>query len=134
MYEIKDIKDGYGRNFLIPQGMAKVANKANLKWLESIKSEADKLRQDREKKAKEKALTLEKIKLEIELNVGKEGTVFGGVSRAMIISELKKLGFQLDKNQIDMPVKIKGLGEFEVPIDLGCGVEVKIKVVILPKE
>ncbi len=134
MHEVKDVKTGYGRNFLIPSGIAKVANKSNLRWLELIKLQSDNLRQTKEKLAKEKASALEKIKLKIELRTDKDNNVFGVVNQRIIISELKKLGFDLDKNQIDTQFKIKELGEFEVPVDLGYGVETKIKIITSPKK
>lgn len=131
MHEIKEVKDGYANNFLIPNGLARVANEVGLKWLITVKNNIEVIRKKNEKSASEIAEQLKKINLKIYLKADKEGNVFGSVGQNMIVDLLKKEGIKIDNSQIELPSKIKNVGEFEIPIELGFGVAANVKLAVL---
>lgn len=134
MYEIKEVKNGYAKNFLIPNGLAKFAGEGSLKWLGSVQNNLEVNRKKNEKAVKETAERLEKINLKAYLKADKEGNVFGSVTQNMIADLLKKEGIEINKSQIELSVKIKNLGEFEIPVELGLGSVAKVKLMVLKQE
>ncbi len=123
--EIKNVADGYARNFLIPQGLAVLATDSALR----LKASADQKTILQEKQSKE---TGEKIKneiLEFSLKHGEKGGLFGSLKAQDILLELEKRGY---KNiEIEIPRPIKTTGEHEVKINCGGGIYSKIKVRVL---
>ena len=116
---IVSVKPGYARNFLIPQGMALVANKKNKDVLEvQIKAQEERIRK---MMAENSALTekLEGTVVRIATKAGTSGKIFGSVSYVHIASALKELyGIELDKKKIRMPEEIKMLGKYTCEIVL----------------
>lgn len=126
--EVKTVKDGYGMNFLIKNGYAKAATPNNLKQLEKETSE---------KALEENLLVLEmqdlKKKLEqtpltFKVKTGSGDRVFGSVSTKQIASELKKLGYDIDKKKIQLDGEISSLGVHNVTLVLHKKVLATIKV------
>ena len=129
-FDIKEVKDGYVRNFLLPKKLVQIATKTTLAQL--------KIQKESEEKAIAKLLgELEKIvdalKKEVlifQLKVGDKGEVFGSVSVDKIIESLKAKGFEIKKEQIDLETPIKSLGEHVINIRLDREVKGTIKVKI----
>ena len=129
-FDIKEVKDGYVRNFLLPKKLVQIATKTTLAQL--------KIQKESEQKAIAKLLgELEKIvdalKKEVlifQLKVGDKGEVFGSVSVDKIIESLKAKGFEIKKEQIDLETPIKSLGEHVINIRLDREVKGTIKVKI----
>lgn len=117
--DIVSVKDGYGRNFLIPKKMAIVANSSNKKILaENKKQQAHK-----EAKLKEEALALaaqlKDKKVTIGAKVSSTGKIFGSVNTIQIAEAINKLGFNIDRKQISIEEDvIKGIGEYVAKIKL----------------
>ncbi|MEM1406609.1 MAG: 50S ribosomal protein L9 [Bacteroidota bacterium] len=124
------VKPGYGRNYLIPQGFAILANESNQKMIsENIKQaahKAEKLKKDAEDLAKKIGNTV----LEIGTKAGDSGKIFGAVTTLQVSEVLKGKGIDVDRKKISLPT-IKEVGEYDAVIDLHREVkhEIQIKVV-----
>jgi large subunit ribosomal protein L9 len=125
---VVSVKDGYGRNFLIPRKLAAPATEGNLKQIEM---EAKKFKV-REAKEEQDATTmkgdLEKISLTIPMKAGEADVLFGSVTSADIATALEKEGYTIDKRKIEIGEPIKRLGVYQVPIRLFRSVTAEIKV------
>lgn len=126
--DIKDVADGYARNFLIPGGLAQAATKASLKKAEEIKKEKE-LRSEKEfKNAQELAEKLEGILVNIKAKADESGKLYAAVKAEDISEEIKKKGFDLAKAKFVIKEPIKEIGEHEIAIDLDHGLEVRCVV------
>lgn len=117
-YEIKNVKNGYGRNFLLPRKMAEMATKAFLKNLDSrIKSE-----ENRKIKIAEKlSWILEKLKergIVIKEKTNEKGELFGSVSQKIIAEKLKEEGFDIPEECVELKENIKHIGDYEIKIKI----------------
>ena len=126
--EIKEVKDGYGMIFLIKNGYAVLANDSNLKHFNTQKNKElleESLCIKECEKLKEQ---LEKLKINIKVKVGKEDKVFGSVSTKQIVTELKKLNFNIDKNKIKLTSPLSSLGTHFVTVELHKKVIANLKI------
>ena len=126
--EVRDVSDGYARNYLLPHKLALTATGANLKNLETIKarheSQAAKLRSEAEVQAQAvEALTYAQAR-----QASDEGRLFGSVGRADVATFLAQNGLTVERRRILLDEPIKTLGEFSVPIRLHGDVTAHLKV------
>lgn len=133
-YEIKEVADGYARNFLIPKGLAKPATEKAIKWVELQKEIAQKKAEEDLKRIQELASSLDGLELEIAVKVGEEGQLFESITTQKIQERLKELGFEIKKNQIAMDSPIKELGEFPIKINLDHNLEAEIKIIVIQEK
>ena len=113
------VKDGYARNFLIPQGHAKRATKAAIAEFEARRAELEKAQAERIAAAQSVAEQLNGTTVEIMSKAGVDGRLFGSVTNADIAEAVDKLGFQIKKSQVRTPLgAIKSVGEFTITIGL----------------
>ncbi|MFH1462534.1 MAG: 50S ribosomal protein L9 [bacterium] len=133
-FEVKEVKAGYARNFLIPQGLVKPASKEAIIWLETQKEIAEKKAEDDLKKNQEKASSIDDREVVIPVKVGEEDQFFESVTAQKISEKLKEAGFDIKKNQIELTEPIKELGEFPVKIKLEHNLEAEIRVIITKEE
>ncbi len=132
--DIVEVANGYGRNYLIPRKMAILANTRNLKMFEHQKKMVEvKVRREREK-AKSLAEKLEGLEVVIRAKVGEGGKLFGSVTSADIAEELSKMGYDVDRKQIELDSVIKGIGEYTVKVRIASGVYGELKVTVAPEE
>jgi len=127
--EIKEVSDGFGQNFLIPKGFARVATEEIQAKIakEGKESEAKKLKEV--EKLKEIKSEIEKKVFVIKVKVGDKGQIFGGVHEKDIASAItSKLNHTLEKNQISKQEPIKQVGEHKVEIKLGNGQTATAKI------
>ncbi|MBI2050106.1 MAG: 50S ribosomal protein L9 [Candidatus Staskawiczbacteria bacterium] len=129
-YEVKEVKDGHARNFLIPKGLAKAATRKTLKWLEDQKEIIEKEIEEDLKKTQEMASALDGLEINIPTKVGQEGQLFESVNSQKIADRLKEMGFEVKKSKIILKEPIKTLGEFPVKINLEHNLEVEIRVIV----
>ena len=117
--DIVNVKPGYGRNFLIPQGKAIIANDTNKKILaENIKQAAHKA-EKAIADAKSLAEKLGNTVLEVKTKVGENGKIFGSITPLLLQEALKAAtSVEIDRKKIDFSNKIKEVGEYEVELDL----------------
>jgi large subunit ribosomal protein L9 len=133
-YEIKEVADGYARNFLIPKGLVKPATEETLKWLEMQKEIEAKKAEEELKKVQEFASQLEGLEVTISVKVGEEGQLFESITPQKISEKLKEMGFEVKKTQIDLKEPIKELGEFPVKIKLEHNLEAEIRVIVIEEK
>ncbi|HLY66805.1 MAG TPA: 50S ribosomal protein L9 [Chloroflexota bacterium] len=129
--DVKEVADGYARNFLLPRGLARAATPDALKKLESQK-DAEAKRSAREKaEAEALAAQIGGLTLRITAKVGAAKRLHGSVTGSEIVSELKKQhDIVLDKRDVALADPIKRIGDYEVPIHIGHGLQPKLKVVV----
>lgn len=125
--DVVEVKDGYGRNYLIPQGLAIIANRSTLRQLEeTLKQRAHKLAQIKAE-AEEFAKSLEGLKLTIGAKASATGTIFGSVNAIQIAEALEKLGHTVDRKIILISEPVKELGSYKALIKPHKEVEVEIE-------
>jgi large subunit ribosomal protein L9 len=129
--EIKDVADGYARNFLIPKGLALPATSAAIK-VAQIQSEEKAQRQARERDEVNRIIQeLEGKELHFKAKAGAKGRLHGAITSAQIADELTKLtGLEIDKKKIELGEPLHHLGSYEVVISFAKGLEAKVRVVI----
>ena len=126
---IVKVKDGYARNFLIPQGHAKRATKAAIEEFEARRAELERLQAERIAQAQETAEKLNGQVIEITSKAGVDGRLFGSVTNADIAEALQAQGFDIKKAQIRLPNgPIKALGETPIVIGLMTDITAEITV------
>jgi len=133
-YDIKEVADGYARNFLIPKGLAKPATKENLKWLETQKEIEVKKAEEELKKVEAVATNIDGQEIIIPVKIGEEGQLFESITSQKIYEKLKELGFEIKKSQIDLPEPIKELGEYPVKIKFEHNLEAEIKIIVVEEK
>ena len=133
-YDVKEVADGYARNFLIPKKLAEQATPAKLAKLDELRKTAQVEAEDKLKKIQELATKLDGQELTITEKIGKEGQLFESVNSKKISEALEKAGYNIDKKQIEIEKPIKELGEFDIRINLDMGLEAKIKLIITGEE
>lgn len=126
--EIKEVKDGYAKNFLIKNGYASQLNDTSLGKYNRECEKQQALDEKLRKEAKELKTKMEKIELVFKVKTGKDDRVFGSISPKQVKDELDKKGINIDKKQIEFDHNISSLGYHDVIINLYKEVLVKIKV------
>jgi len=133
-YEVKEVADGYARNFLIPKDLAKPATEENLKWLETQKEIEAKKAEEELKKVQEQASAIDGEELIIPVKIGEDGQLFESITSQKIYDKLRELGFNIKKNQIDLIEPIKELGEWPLKIKFEHNLEAEIRVIIVEEK
>jgi len=133
-YEIKEVKDGYARNFLIPKDLAKLATKRALQWLEEQKETVENEAEEDLKKTQEVASKIDGIELSIAVKTGPDNQLFESINNVKISEKLKELGYEIKKSQINLEKPIKELGEFPIKISLDHNLEPEIKLFIIKEK
>lgn len=130
--EVVSVKPGYARNYLIPRGLAVVADSRNLKELEHQKRviEAKRLKERTSHQAVADAL--QGVQLEVEVRAGRGGKLFGSVTNLDIKRMLEEKGFDIDRRRIQLREPIKEIGDYEVRVRVGQDVDSAIKVAVKP--
>jgi large subunit ribosomal protein L9 len=134
--DVVKVKDGFARNFLIPQGKAKRATPANLKEFETRRADLEKKANEQLKGAQERGEKLEGQKIDIAAKAGVDGRLFGSVTNADIAEALgKTTGVQVKKAEIRMPQgPLKHIGEFPLVVALHSDVLANIVVHVVPEQ
>jgi large subunit ribosomal protein L9 len=129
-YEVKEVADGYAKNFLFPQGLAKQATEKTLKWLEMQKEIEEKKAEEELKKIEKEVARIDGMEVLIPVKLGEKGQLFEKVNAQKVSEELKKSGFNIKKGQIELEKPIEEIGEFPVKIKFEHNLEAEIKVII----
>ena len=129
--DVVKVKDGFARNYLIPQGKAKRATPENLKEIEARRAELEKAANARLTDARQIAEQLEGKGVQVTQKAGVDGRLFGSVTNFDIAEELTKMGFPVAKAQVRMPNgPIKTVGDSTVSVALHTDVVVEINVTV----
>ncbi len=126
--EVKNVSEGYARNYLLPNKLALEANTGNLKTLEVQKQGEEKRAEERLNEAKAYKEELEKLTVEIKAKSGEGGRLFGAVTSKQITDALAKMNKKIDKRKIELVEPIRALGYTNVPVKLHSDVTATIKV------
>lgn len=129
--DIVKVSPGYGRNFLLPRGLAYEATPGNRKRIEQERQRLESAEETRRGAASEIATRLEQVSLTFSARVGEEGKLFGSVTSADIAQQLEQQGFHIEKRQIELHDPIRALGVYRVPIRLHADVHPEIKVWVI---
>lgn len=128
--DVVDVKPGYGRNFLIPQGLAYLASAGNLRRLERERNEAEEQAKHDYLEARRRAGQLEGTSLVFHVRAGEDGKLFGAVTNADIADRLNQgeLDFEIDRRIVMLEEPLKMLGSSGVSVRLHSQVEVEVEV------
>ena len=134
--DVVKVKDGFARNFLIPQGKAKRATEKNLKEFEARRADLEKKANEHLTGAQERGAKLEGQKVEVTQKAGVDGRLFGSVTNADIAEALtKSTGIQVKKADIRMPTgPLKHIGEFPIVVQLHSDVLANITVTVIAEQ
>ncbi len=135
MGQVKEVADGYGRNYLVPKRLAELATPASLAKVEQLKAKEARLRAKVEADLKELGQLLEGMEIKLKAKAGAEGKLFGSVSSADIAEELtRQAGQEIDKRRVVLEDPLRHVGTYPVTVRLGPEVTPTINVVVEPEE
>ncbi len=124
-FDVVTVKNGYGRNYLIPQGLALIANESNLKRLGEVRRREDEHAEKRRDEIEALKVLLESKVLKIGAKVGSSDKIFGSVTNVQIAQALKEqFDIDVDRRKIRLEEEIKTIGTYSAPIDLHKEVDV----------
>jgi large subunit ribosomal protein L9 len=126
--QIKEVSEGYARNFLFPKGLAKEANAANLNALQAKKESDLKKAQQQLEEAKKLAAILDETTVTIRTKVGEGGKIFGAITAKQIAEALEKLNLTVDKRKIHLDEPIRALGTTVVTVKVHQDVSATLRV------
>jgi len=130
--DVVKVKDGYARNFLLPQGKAKRATEDNLKAFEVRRAELEKAQAAALAQAQERGAKLEGLVLKIPQKAGVDGRLFGSVTNYDIVEALKTQGVEVERANVRMPAgALKQVGEYPLQIALHTDVVVTVTVSVV---
>ena len=128
--DIKDVSNGYARNFLIPRKLVLMADDTSKKAAEHQKR-LIKIKKDKRRKQSEKIVeAIRGIELKFTAPAGDEGKLFGSITSMDIMKKLKEAGHDIDKRRINLQAPIKEIGTYEVTIKLDDGLHAEVKVLV----
>lgn len=129
--DIVEVKPGFGRNYLLPQGFAMVATEANIKVFElerkKLQEKMDKIRFEAEELAKK----LVESRVILRVRVGEGDKLYGSVSNANIVEALAEMGLDVDRKKVILEEAIRSLGEYAVPVKLHPDVRCELSVAVV---
>jgi large subunit ribosomal protein L9 len=125
--ELVRVKSGYGRNYLLPKGMAVAANRRNISELEHKRRQIESQVSKQREAARSIADRLNMITLQFERKVGDDDKLFGSVTARDIAEQLEVAGLKLDHRKLKLAEPIKALGKYEIDVKLDAGVKASLK-------
>lgn len=133
--DLVNVKPGYGRNFLIPQGKAALATPQNMKEIEARRAELEKAAAEELAAAKTRAKAINGVELVIAANAGSEDKLFGSVGPIDIVEAMKEVQVEIERSEVRMPDgPIHDLGEYEVGVHLHSEVDATVRVRVVAAE
>lgn len=127
-----NVKGGYARNFLLPQGKATAATAANVEAFEARRAELEKQAAEKKAQADDRAAKLAELTVTIAANSGDEGKLFGSIGTRDIAEAVSAAGVELDKSEVRLPNgALRNTGEYDVEVHLHTDVEATVKVVVV---
>lgn len=127
--DVVNVKTGYARNWLIPQGVATPATTSNMKTLEAQIRSRVKQQAQQKAVAEDLASRLNGVAVELSVRAG-EGKIYGAVTHADVAGALDTLGFDVDRRKIDMPKTVKEIGEYDIAYRAHPEVTIPMKLVV----
>jgi large subunit ribosomal protein L9 len=128
--DIKEVANGYARNYLLPRNLVLVADDTNKKAMEH-QNKLIKLKKEKRKKESEKlAAAMAGLAVEVQAQVGEEGKLFGSITSIDVAKKLSEAGFNVDKRKIGLENPIKQMGEYDIPVKLDEGLTTTVKLTV----
>lgn len=131
--EVVNVKDGFGRNYLIPRGIAVLATPSRIKQYEEEVRQAARKRVQAREAAVAQQRELEKIEIPIMVKVGEENRIFGTVTTQQIAVELAKRGFEIDRRDISIDEDIRLVGVYTASVRVYEDVTASVKINVMPE-
>jgi len=132
--DVVTVKNGYGRNYLLPQKYAVMATKDALKKIEAIKVEAEKVRNAKLEEHKAKLAVISKMTLTFNRKADENGSLYGSVSEFDIVEAIKEKGIEINRNNVIIEKHIKEIGDSEVQISFGSDLTATVVVTVAKEE
>ena len=132
--DLKDVKDGYARNYLLPTGAVVVADKGAVANWERHRDQREERDRSARADAEATAEKLRELRLEIPVKAGERGRLFGAVTSHQIGEYLNREGIDLDRHALHLREPIKALGEYKIDVRLMPGVEAVVNLSVVPAE
>ena len=129
--EVKDLSEGYVRNFLLPKNLVKIASDGNVKTLDMQKAAEEKRKQKEKEDSIKLGEKLEQMTIQVKAKAGEGGRLFGAITSKQIADALAKQGYKLDKRKIELDEPIRSLGTTGVPVKLHTDVKVTVKIQVV---
>jgi large subunit ribosomal protein L9 len=130
--DVREVKDGYARNFLLPTGKAMMADAGALKNWERHRAEREARDRSERERAEAMAERLRELKIQIAVKAGEKSRLFGSVTNREIAEVIAKEGIEIDRHAIHLREPIKTLGEFKADVHLMAGVDAQVSVSVVP--
>ena len=132
--EVKQVSDGYARNYLLPNKLVKIASELSVKEMEQKKHSQVKALVNRAKKFKEIAKKINNIKIIVKVKADDKKTLFGSINAAKIAEELAARNYKIESKYVKLEHPIKSLGYYDIIIDFGAGVTAKVGLTVIREE
>jgi large subunit ribosomal protein L9 len=132
--EIKEVADGYARNFLFPKKLAIRASEGSTKMALHQKRLADLKREKRSKEMKNILSQIDGQSIEIKVKKGENDKIFGSVTSGDVSSALSAKGFAVDKRKIDLEQPIKSVGEYKIKLKLAENIQATINLSVIGQD
>lgn len=131
--DVVRVKDGYARNFLLPQKFAISATRSNQEFVEEQRKRSLARREKERTAAQQEAKKIQNLKISIEANAGDQGKLFGSVTADDISATLKKQGYDFEKKQITVKDPIRTLGTHLISVEIYPGVKASVSIEVIQK-
>ena len=132
--DLVKVKAGYGRNYLVPQGKAALANKENIALFETRRVELEAAAKDKLGQANARQTSLTDVVVEISANASDEGNLYGSIGPREIATAVSALGHEINKSEVIMGEgPLRTVGEFDVIVQLHTDVDTTVKVIVSPE-
>ena len=132
--DLKEVKDGYARNHLLPTGAAAVADKGALANWERHRDQREERDRSERARAEATAEKLRELRLEIPVKAGERGRLFGAVTSHQVADAIGREGIELDRHALHLREPIKALGDYRIDVRIMPGVEAVVQLSVVPAE
>jgi len=133
-FEVKNVADGFAKNFLFPNKMAQIATKNAVAWAATQREIAAKITEKELQEVQAKASSLDGQEFTIEVKVGEKNQLFESITAQKICDRLKEGNFIIDKKQVVLKEPIKEPGDHQIKISFPHNLEAEIKLIVSPQE
>ena len=132
--DVVDVRDGYARNYLLPQGLAKVATEANIRAIADEKAQRAEQRLKERKRLERAAEAVDGAEAVLAALANEQGVLFGSIAERQIASNLREQGFEVADEVVKLPEHIKHVGTHDVALRFAEDVTATVRVVVVPEQ
>ena len=132
--DIVEVTEGYARNYLLPQGLAKVATEVNVKSIAQEKAKRSELRLQERRRVEKAAQAVNGAEAVVAARANEQGVLFGSITETMIAANLRAQSFEVADEVVKLPEHIKQLGTHEVTLKFADDVTATVHVVVVPEQ